>query len=172
MFCRIFPEFYPWSSIASYMLTHLPHSLIAWACSALLALFRSSRSAHPSLAALLVCKDLHGCNLAQVSLRRDKLPLAGNVVIACRGWYGGNISWCWPLPAGKAIFMRVCKSKCIVSAASEMQCNIKQWWKKEWKLTCSQPVVCVGIFWGESCRNTTLFVLYRCSDISCTQMGC
>lgn len=52
---------------------------------AVLALLKCSRSTHPSSAAFLVCKDLHSCNLAQVSLWRDKLLLVGDVVIACRG---------------------------------------------------------------------------------------
>jgi len=66
---------------------------------------------------------------ASVSLQCDKLHLAGNVFIAHEAeWCKENVSWCWPLPGVKGIFMKVCKSKCNVSSAGEIQyvLNIKE----------------------------------------------
>lgn len=101
---------------------------------ALLALLRCSRSTHLSLTALLVCKDLHGCISHKCHCGMiSSCWLAMLLLLAQAERHEGNVSWCWPLPAGKAIFMSVCKSKCIVSAVCEIQCNIEQCWKKNEK---------------------------------------
>lgn len=114
---------------------------------------------------------LHKCHCGVIS----SCWLAMLLLLAEAEWYEGNVSWCWPLPAGKAIFMRVCKSKCIVSAASEIQCNIEQWWKKNENWPAASLLFVLGYFMSFWERSPIAIghyvVLYRCSDISCTQMG-
>ena len=91
----------------------------------------------------------HKCHCGVIS----SCWLAMLLLLAEAERYEGNVSWCWPLPAGKAIFMRVCKSKSIVSAASEIQCNIEQWWKNNEKWPAARQFCVLGYFmsfWGSS----------------------
>lgn len=59
----------------------------------------------------LVFKDLHGLNLAEVSVLLDKLLLAGAAITAVPDrviWR--KCQYCWPLHPWKAIFLEECKS--------------------------------------------------------------
>lgn len=65
------------------MVTHLPPSLIArvsFSCPAFIEVFQVCMSLADSLSAKIFMAEE-----CQVSLRRDKLLLAGDAVIACRG---------------------------------------------------------------------------------------
>lgn len=89
--CRIFTELYtmpltlPLLLIVLCMATYQPHTFIAWICFSLPALLKCSQ-VHTSISCCFACLQRSSLlHLAQVSVRRDKLLLAADVVIACRG---------------------------------------------------------------------------------------
>lgn len=136
--------FFPFSRRFYIMLLLLGVNPISQQCTSLIA--RVCLSSAAFIKVFQVCtmvprwfpisKDLHGWNLVQVSLQRDKPLLDGDAIITCRPRaIKRKCEPFWPLHPGIDLFMKVCKY---------WVCCICCWWcrmeyctamEDKWKLT-------------------------------------